>query len=38
MILRVNRDFSLNSINHVIFVMAKSCIFFVVRTEFLNII
>jgi hypothetical protein len=27
---------SLNSINHLIFVMVKSCVFFAVRTEFLN--
>jgi hypothetical protein len=29
---------SLNSINQLIFVMVKSCVFFAVRTEFLNII
>jgi hypothetical protein len=29
---------SLNSINYLIFVMVKSCVFFAVRTEFLNII
>jgi hypothetical protein len=29
---------SLNSVNQLIFVMVKSCVFFAVRTEFLNII
>jgi hypothetical protein len=27
---------SLNSVNQLIFVMVKSCVFFAVRTEFLN--
>jgi hypothetical protein len=29
---------SLNSVNQLIFVMVKCCVFFAVRTEFLNII
>jgi hypothetical protein len=37
-VLTVNRDYFLNSINKLIFVMVKSCVFFAVRTEFLNII
>jgi hypothetical protein len=28
----------LNSVNQLIFVMVKSCVFFEVRTEFLNVI
>jgi hypothetical protein len=28
---------SLNSVNQLIFVMVKSCVFFVVRTEYLNV-
>jgi hypothetical protein len=38
MILTVNNDYFLNSVNQLIFVMVKWCIFFAVRTEFLNII
>jgi hypothetical protein len=38
MILSVNRDISLNSVNKLIFVMVKSCVFFAVRTECLNVI
>jgi hypothetical protein len=38
MILTVNSDISLNSVNHLIFVMVKCCVFYAVRTEFLNII
>jgi hypothetical protein len=38
MILRVNSDISLNSISQLIFVMVKCCVFFAVRTDFLNII
>jgi hypothetical protein len=38
MILTVNSDYFQNSINQLIFVMVKSCVFFAVRTEFLNII
>jgi hypothetical protein len=39
MILTVNRDYYfLNNINQLIFVMVKCSVFFVVRTEFLNII
>jgi hypothetical protein len=38
MILTVNRGINLNSINHLIFVMLKCRVFFVVRTEFLNIV
>jgi hypothetical protein len=36
-ILCVNRDYFLNNINQLIFIMVK-CVFFEVRTEFLNII
>jgi hypothetical protein len=38
MILNVNRDYFLNSINQLIFVMVKCGVLFEVRTEFLNII
>jgi hypothetical protein len=38
MILTVNRDNFLNSVNQLIFVMVKCGVFFAVRTEFLNII
>jgi hypothetical protein len=38
MILIVNRDISLNSVNQLGFVTVKSCVFLAVRTEFLNII
>jgi hypothetical protein len=40
MILTVNSNIiiSLNNINKFIFVMAKCCVFFAIRTEFLNII
>jgi hypothetical protein len=37
MTVTVNRDFSLNNINHLIFVMVK-CVLFEVLTEILNII
>jgi hypothetical protein len=38
MILRINKDlFSLNSINHLMYVMVKCCVLFEVRTEFLYI-
>jgi hypothetical protein len=37
-VLAVNRDYILNSINKLIFVMVKCSAFFEVRTEFLNII
>jgi hypothetical protein len=37
-ILSVNSDFSLNSVNQLIFVMVKCGVFFAVRTELLNII
>jgi hypothetical protein len=36
MVLTVNGDFSLNSINQLIFVMVKCGVLFEVRTEFLN--
>jgi hypothetical protein len=36
MILTVNGDFLLNSINQLIDVMVKCCVLFEVRTEFLN--
>jgi hypothetical protein len=38
MILGVNSDIFLNNINQLIFVTVKCCVFFAVRTEFLNII
>jgi hypothetical protein len=38
MILRVNNDSLLNSVNQPIFVMVKCCVFFAVRAEFLTII
>jgi hypothetical protein len=38
MILCVNSDYSLNSINQLIFVMVKCGVLFEVRTGFLNII
>jgi hypothetical protein len=38
MILGVNREFSLNNVNQLIFVMVKCGLLFEVRTEFLNII
>jgi hypothetical protein len=34
----INTTISLNSVNQMIFVMVKSCVFFAVRTKFLNII
>jgi hypothetical protein len=37
MILSVNKD-KFHSINKLIYVMVKCCVFFAVRTEFLNII
>jgi hypothetical protein len=37
MILSVNKIISLKSINHLIFVTAKCCVLFEIRTEFLNI-
>jgi hypothetical protein len=37
MILRINSDISLNSINQLIFEMDKCYLFFAVGTEFLNI-
>jgi hypothetical protein len=37
MVLRMNSNYSLNSINHLVFVMEK-CIFFYVGTEAVNII
>jgi hypothetical protein len=36
MIVIVNRSFSLNSVNHLIFVTVKCGVLFEVRTEFLN--
>jgi hypothetical protein len=36
MIVSVNRDFFLNSVNQFIFVMVKRGVLFEVRTEFLN--
>jgi hypothetical protein len=36
MVLTVNSDYYLNSINQLIFVMVKCGVFFEVRTEFLN--
>jgi hypothetical protein len=38
MILGVNSDYFLNSVNQLIFAMVKYGVFFAVRTEFLNII
>jgi hypothetical protein len=38
MILRVNSDYFLNSINQVIFVAETRCVFFEVRTESSDII
>jgi hypothetical protein len=38
MVLSVNRDISVNSINQLIFVLVKCGVFFVVQTGFLNII
>jgi hypothetical protein len=38
MVHTVNSDFSLNSINQLIFVMVKWGVLFEVRTEFFNII
>jgi hypothetical protein len=38
MILTENSYYFLKSINHLISVMVKCCVFFAVRTEFLNII
>jgi hypothetical protein len=38
MIFDVNSDYFLNSVNQLIFVMVKCCVFFAVRAEFLNII
>jgi hypothetical protein len=38
MILTVNRDYSLNNINQLIFVMDMGFVFFAVRTECLYII
>jgi hypothetical protein len=38
MVLSVNRDFSLNSINELMFVIVRCGVFFEVRTESLNII
>jgi hypothetical protein len=37
MIFSVNRDYFLNSVNQLIFVMVKCGVLFAVRTEFLNI-
>jgi hypothetical protein len=34
----LNSDISLNSINWLVLEMVKSCVFFAVRTQFLNII
>jgi hypothetical protein len=34
----VNSDYSLNSVNQLMFVMVKCCVLFEVRAEFLNII
>jgi hypothetical protein len=36
MVLSVNRDYSLNSIKQLIFVMVKCVVLFVVWTDFLN--
>jgi hypothetical protein len=38
LILRVTTIISLNSVNRLIFVMVKCCVFFAVRTEFLNVV
>jgi hypothetical protein len=38
MILRVNRDYSLKSVNQLLFVMVKCGVLFEVQTEFLNTI
>jgi hypothetical protein len=38
MILTINSDYFLNSVNQLIFVMVKCGVFFAVRTEFLNVI
>jgi hypothetical protein len=38
MILSVKRDYFLNNVNQLIFVMVKCGVLFEVRTEFLNII
>jgi hypothetical protein len=38
MILTVNSDYFQNSIDKLVFVMVKLCVFFEVRTEFLNIV
>jgi hypothetical protein len=38
MILTVNSDYFQNNIYQLMFVMVKSCVFFAVRTELLNIV
>jgi hypothetical protein len=37
MVFSVNRDISLNSINQLVFVVEKCCVFFEARVEVLNI-